>query len=546
MNTLSVSLTEAGRWRASMLPYRHVHGDLAETVRDRWHDTDRFALFCSVGLAVRVIGPLLDSKRRDPAVVCIDETGRRAVVLTGGHHGGNELATEIGGLLGAEPVITTATDLTGVPALDTLPDIVARGDVAFVTRHLLDGANPWIDNPRSWPIPFAPGEGPGRIVVTDTGLEPGSGEVVLHPPTLVVGIGSSSDCPADEGRELLEDALTGAGLSIHSVSLAATIDRRATAPVVVGLGLPVRSFSAETLSRIPVPNPTAAVETEVGTPSVAEAAALLAAGTGAELVVPKTKSGSATVAIARRTRPAGMLSVVGLGPGHPSHRTPAAVAAIRHAEVVIGYGFYVEQCSDLLDPRQTVIRSPISAETERCVEALTRAAAGGRVALVCSGDAGVFAMASLVLELSPRHGSPPVRVVPGVTAALSAASLLGAPLGHDHALISLSDLLTPWSTIERRLEAAAASDLAVALYNPRSRTRTVQLVRAVEIFRRHRPPQTPVGVVTDASRPGQRVIVTTIEGFDPSLVDMLSIVLIGNTNTAVVDGWMVTPRGYRS
>ena len=236
--------------------------------------------------------------------------------------------------------------------------------------------------------------------------------------------------------------------------------------------------------------------------------------------------------------------MVGLGPGGAQHRTPAALTALRRAEIVIGYELYVDQCRQLLAPSQQVIPSPIGAEADRCDEALRLAAAGHRVALVCSGDPGVFAMATLVHELAHRHGSPPVEVVPGITAASAAASLVGAPLAHDHCLISLSDLMTPWEVIERRLTAAAESDMAVALYNPRSMKRTRQLVRAREILLGHRPDDTPVAVVTDATRAGEHRHLTTLFDLDPTEVNMLSIVIIGSSTTRLIDQYLVTPRGY--
>jgi cobalt-precorrin 5A hydrolase/precorrin-3B C17-methyltransferase len=306
----------------------------------------------------------------------------------------------------------------------------------------------------------------------------------------------------------------------------------------------VLTFTAQELATVIVPNPSAVVAGAVGTPSVAEAAALLAAEPDGELVVPKYRSSHATVAIARRPPPTGRLFVVGLGPGSAAQRTPAATAAVRHADVVVGYGPYVDQCADLLAPAQEVIRFPIGAEVDRCRAALDHAAAGRRVALVCSGDAGVFGMASLVLELAPTRGAPEVEIVPGVSAGAAAAATLGAPLGHDHASISLSDLLTPWSVIERRLGAAAESDLAVALYNPRSARRTWQLERAREIFLGHRPGSTPVGIVTSVDRRDQRVVATTLAALDPSAVDMLTIVLVGATTSRWINGRLVTPRGY--
>ena len=545
MRVLAVSLDAAGGRTCARLPFEHVHGDLAATIRERWTDVDAFVLCCATGIAVRVVGPLLADKATDPAVVCVDEAGRFAVSLCGGHAGGaNDVARHVAGLLDATPVVTTATDAAGIPALDALPGFVAVGDVAGVARAWLDRGPPAVERTLDWPLPFDPGEGPHRVVVTDGIVPPAPGQVVLHPPSLVVGVGASSNAPAHAATDLLHRALAAAGLAAESVGEVATIDRRASDPVVTALRRPVRAFDAGTLATVEVSNPSPVVAAEVGTPSVAEAAALAAAGPGAELVVAKQKGPTATVAVARRRRPLGWLAVVGLGPGHPRHRTPAATTAVRGADVVIGYDAYVEQCADLVSPAQLVVRSPIGAETDRCAEALDRAAAGAKVALVCSGDPGVYAMATLAQELAPCHGAPPVEVVPGVTAASAAAALLGAPLAHDHAVVSLSDLLTPWPVIERRLRAVATGDLAVALYNPRSARRTWQLDAARSILIDARPPATPVGVVTDAARPGEHVTLTTLADLDPRAVGMLSIVVVGSSSTTVVGGRMVTPRGY--
>jgi cobalt-precorrin 5A hydrolase/precorrin-3B C17-methyltransferase len=544
-SVLAVSITDAGRRMAERLPHPHVHGDLAARVRDRWHDVDAFVLFCATGVAVRVVGPLLVDKTTDPAVVCVDETGRFAVALCGGHAGGgNALARDVAALLGAEAVVTTATDAAGIPALDALPGFTAAGDVAGVARAWLDGHPPIVESTLDWPLPFDGGDGPARVVVTDHAIDPGDGVVHLAPPSLVVGVGASSDAPADAAAALLDEVLREAGLSAAAIATVATIDRRAGDPVVTSLGHPVRPFHASDLATVEVPNPSDVVAAEVGSASVAEAAALLAAGPGAQLVIPKRKGTTATVAVARRAGPEGSVAVVGLGPGDPRHRTPAAAAAVRGADVVIGYDLYVDQCEDLVTAAQTVVRSPIGAEADRCADALARAAAGARVALVCSGDPGVFAMATLVCELAPRYGSPPIEVVPGITAASAAAGLLGAPLAHDHALVSLSDLLTPWPVIERRVRAVAEGDLAVAFYNPRSMRRTWQLDRARDLLLEHRPADTPVAIVTDATRPGQHILRTTLADLDPEDVGMLSIVVVGSSTTTVIGDRVVTPRGY--
>lgn len=544
---LTISITEAGRRLASLLPYEHVHGNLGDTVRARWADIDGLVLCCATGIAVRTIAPLLADKVSDPAVVTVDEAGRFAVALCGGHaRGANALARQVAGLLGAEAVVTTGTDAVGIPALDDLPGFVATGDVAGVARAWLDGDAPSVDRTLDWAVPFEGGSGPSRVLVTDQDVDPEPGTVVLVPPSLVVGVGASTDALGEDAGGLLSDVLSEHGLSPHAVAGVATIDRRAGDPVVTALGLPVRSFSPDELAGVEVPNPSEVVEAEVGTASVAEAAALLAAGPGAELVVSKQKSPRATVAIARRAQPPGSVAVVGLGPGDPRHRTPAATAAVRSADVVIGYSLYVDQCVDLIGAHQTVVPSPIGAEADRCDEALARAAAGARVALVCSGDPGVFAMATLVCELAPRHGSPAVEIVPGITAASAAAGLLGAPLAHDHAFVSLSDLLTPWELIEKRLRAIAVGDLAVAFYNPRSMRRTWQLDMARDLLLEHRPPSTPVGIVTDATRPDQQIIRTTLGDLDAEQVGMLSIVLVGSSTTTVIGEHLVTPRGYET
>ncbi|MHB8438402.1 MAG: precorrin-3B C(17)-methyltransferase [Acidimicrobiales bacterium] len=549
MRVVSVSVTEAGRSLAAALPYETFHGGAADHVRRLWGEVDGFVLVLATGAALRMVAPVLSSKADDPAVVCVDEAGRWAVSLCGGHKAGaNALATEVAALLRATAVITTATDATAAPALDMLPGFVATGDLAGVTTSMLGGTWPRLERELpQWPLPAAlrPGSGPATVVVTDRVRPVELGTVLLHPPSLVVGMGCSSDASADAARQLLDATLAEEGLARESIALVATIDRRADHRAMSALGLPVRGYDVHALASTSVPNPSAAVASAVGTPSVAEAAALLAAGPGAQLLVEKRRSRSATVAVARRLCPPGTLSVVGLGPGGAEHRTPAVSTAVRGAEVVIGYGPYVDQAADLLTASQVVERSPIGAELERAQLALDLARQGRNVALVCSGDAGVFAMAAVVGELAGAGAEVDVRVLPGVTAALAAASLLGAPLGHDHALISLSDLLTPWEVIEARVHAAGAGDFVVAFYNPRSRGRDWQLGAALDILRGYRPLRTPVGIVCDALREGQQVVVTTLEDVDVSHVSMTTCVVVGSSTTQMIHGRMVTPRGYK-
>lgn len=242
----------------------------------------------------------------------------------------------------------------------------------------------------------------------------------------------------------------------------------------------------------------------------------------------------------------GKLYVVGIGPGGAEHMTPAARAAIEAAATVVGYQTYLELLPELLEGKK-LISSGMMKEVERCRRALEIAGSGETVALVSSGDAGIYGMAGLVLELAenwPGKG-PEIAIVPGVSAVQAAAALLGAPLMHDFAVISLSDLLTPWKTIRRRLEAAAGADFVIALYNPRSRGRVTQIVEAREILLRHRSPQTPVGLVRNACRAGETVTVSDLSSFLEHDIDMFTVVIIGNTATKIDGaGKMVTPRGY--
>ena len=321
---VTCSVTGAGAALARRLPYEHHHGRLAATVRGRWADADGFVLVAATGVAVRAIAPLLADKAADPAVVVVDDGGRFAVALTGGHRGGaNVLAREVAALLGAEPVVTTATDGAGLPALDLLPGFTVAGDVAAVTRAWLDGSPPavaidpglaaWPPPPglAAWPPPpgvAAPvgdppahtgrsdperstgpygassARDPAPVLLTDRYVEPADGQVVLRPPSLVLGVGSSTGADPEGLHRLAMAALAEAGLSADSVGCVATVDRKAGEPAIVelaaALGVGLRCLPARLLAGTPVPNPSPVVEAAVGTPSVAEAAALAAAGAG--------------------------------------------------------------------------------------------------------------------------------------------------------------------------------------------------------------------------------------------------------------------------
>ncbi|MEU3219642.1 precorrin-3B C(17)-methyltransferase [Streptomyces sp. NPDC006971] len=551
----------AAAWPGRAVVYE---GPVREAVHRAFAECEQLVCFLATGAVVRLLAPLLSDKSADPGVVCVDEAGRHAVALLGGHAGGaNALAEAVAEVLDATPVVTTATDAAGLLGLDML-GLPVEGDVAGVSRAMLDGAPVELRADALWPLPaLPPNVAPGSVLpdpadaavlhITDRLVESGARRAVVRPASLAVGVGASRGAPVDEVVGLVHDALREAGLSPLSIAELVTVDAKADEPGIVAaaarLGVPLRTYAAEALARVEVPNPSGAPLAAVGTPSVAEAAAL---AEGGELLVPKRKStpppGSegraamVTCAVVRRA-PRGRLAVVGLGPGARDLLTPRAREELRRASVLVGLDQYVDQIRDLLRPGTTVLESGLGAEEERARTAVAEAREGRAVALIGSGDAGVYAMASPAL--AEAGADIDVVGVPGVTAALAAAAVLGAPLGHDHVSISLSDLHTPWEVIERRVRAAAEADIVVTFYNPRSRGRAWQLPEALSILAEHRDPATPVGVVRNASRPDESARVTSLAALDPATVDMMTVVTVGNTATRQIAGRMVTPRGYR-
>ena len=536
-------------------------GKPREALCRAWAECDRVVIFLATGAAVRLIAPLLADKRRDPGVVSVDDAARFAVALAGGHAGGaNELAARAAEALGATPVVTTASDALGVPALDALGrelgfEVEGGSDLAGVGAALVSGEPVRLASDQRWPMgplpenvapverPASPGARPPEVLISDRlAVAPGPGRVVYRPPSLVAGVGCSRGAGAPEILSLLRTALREAGLSEKSIGFLASIDAKCDEGGLLAaadaLGAPIRFHAAGELASVEVPNPSPVVAGAVGTPSVAEAAVLVA---GAELLVQKRKSENATAAVGRLPV-RGRLTLVSLGPGSDALLPPLAREALSGAELVVGLDQYVRNVRHLLRPGTRVLGMPLGDEIARAQKALAEARAGGSVALVSGGDVGVYAMASPALELAGEDVD--VVVVPGVSAAQAASSLLGSPLGHDHCAISLSDLLTPWEIIERRVRAAAYGDFVVSLYNPRSRGRDWQLGKTLNILLEHRPPDTPVGVVKNAFREGQKTFLTDLASLSPEGVDMLTIVVVGSSQTKLVAGRMVTPRGY--
>lgn len=534
----------------------------------------------AAGVLVRILAPLLGDKESDPPVVAVAADGSCVVPLVGGHRGANRLARRIAQAIHAFAAITTASDGLLHIALDDPPAgwrvRLPPHSSAFMAA-LLDGAPVrlvddtgcagWL---RDSPLAFADAA-EREIHVTARDLSPTPNRLILLPPVLVLGVGAARGAPAEELVALAHEALRTAGLAAEAVACVVSVDLKADEPAVhalaQALGVPARFFSKERLALEAdrVPSPSAAVARELGIPSIAEAAALAAVGPGGRLLVAKRKSPHATVAIAAADqpidpqslgRPRGRLTIVGLGPGDATNRTHAAQAALLRASDLVGYRSYLELTGELAQGRR-LHAFALGEEEARCRHALDLAAEGREVALVCSGDPGIYAMASPVFELLANEGDDrpdwrriAIEVVPGISAMQLAAARSGAILGHDFCAISLSDLLTPTEVIERRIEAAAAAGFVMAFYNPVSVKRRTLLARARAILLAHRPAATPVVIARALARAGEEVRITTLEHLCADNVDMLTTVIVGaptSRSLALPDGraFVFTPRGYR-
>jgi len=531
---------------------------------------------CAAGILVRALAPLLADKQAEPPVVAAAEDGSAFVPLLGGHHGANRIARALADAVGGIAAVTIAGDVRLGLALDEPPagwrianPQAAKGIMGVllaggpVRLALEAGDGGWLSGSA---IAFAE-HADLAVRVTDRAVATPGSDLVLHPPVLVLGVGCERGTDAANLIELAEMALAGAGLAAGAVACVASLDLKMDEDAVLAvadrLGVPARYFSAAELeaeaSRLA--NPSDIVFREVGCHGVAEGAALAAAGAQGLLIVEKRAAKRCTVAVARAPGPIdaatigcarGSLAVVGIGPGQAAWRTPEATAALLAAEHVVGYRLYLDLVGDLVAGK-TLHASELTEEESRTRLALDLAQAGKRVALIGSGDAGVYGLASLVFELMAREARDgwnrvAVTVAPGISALQAAAARVGAPLGHDFCAISLSDLMTPWADIERRLGAAAAGDFVVALYNPVSKRRRRQLARARDILLSARPPETPVVLARNLGRAGESVRVVSLAELSPEMADMLTLVLVGSSQTRAIETghrrWLYTPRGY--
>lgn len=529
--------------------------DLGAHLRELYARGLPIVALCAAGIVIRCLAPALADKGVEPPVLAVAEDGSAVVPLLGGLTGVNVIAREIAACVGVAPAITTSGELRFGACVLNPPEGYALADLAqgkrFVSDLLagastrIDGAAPWLDD-----VALPRDDAAAHAIRVTPDAWPGTrDELVIHPRSVVVGV----DAPAIHGDEALA-ARIDAALDAHGLA------RLALAAIVAptsAIGDGVLEEAAQTLD---VPLRFVDVDTDGDCDATTDATALLGRALRVVHTLRATTNGIACAVASHPVDPAtigrarGRLTVLGLGPGGAAWLTPAARAALAEATDILGYTTYVNMAGPFRDD-QRVHGTDNREEMQRARHAFELAAEGRRVAVVSSGDPGVFAMAAAVLEAldearDPHWAAVDLRVEPGISASLATAAQAGAPLGHDFCAISLSDNLKPWDVIETRLRHAAQADLVMAFYNPISRARPWQLDRALDVVRAHRTADTVVVLGRDIGRPGATLTTTTLGALRSDQVDMRTMVIVGSSTTrrfAIGNAreWVYTPRWYR-
>ena len=499
-----------------------VYGEFGATLRQLYQQGTPLIVLCAAGIVIRTLAPLLLEKGEEPAVLAVAEDGSAVVPLLGGLGGVNVMAREIAAALNVAAAITTSGELRFGTCLLNPPAGYELADLELGKRFVSDllagesvrieGAAPWLDQAN------LPQDQQARLAIHVGSAErtPAAHELLIYPKNVSV-----SCKPGAQLAERVRAALHEAGIALQSLAcLLASDTQMAEATLheaALELGVPLRFAS------------------------VAQDADIVI--NVAELPLDLSQVG----------RVRGRLAVIGLGPGAAELMVPAVKTELARCTDVLGYETYVRMAGPFRDD-QVQHCTDNREEMQRARHAFELAAQGRSVVVVSSGDPGVFAMAAAVIEALHESSDPTwhqvdLQILPGVSASLATAAQAGAPLGHDFCVMSLSDNLKPWSIIEKRLDLASQADLALAFYNPISRSRPWQLGRALEIVALHRTPETPVVLGRDIGRPGQTLRVTTLGQLTPDQVDMRTMVLIGSSTTVTFPRagggeWVYTPRWY--
>lgn len=549
-------------------------GAFDKVLKENWNSFKGQIFVCATGIAVRKIAPLLTSKTEDPAVLVSGEAGDKIISLVGGHiAGANRLARRVARITGGEALITTATDTEKYVAFDELASrkgweildckMIKHLNAALLTTNTVDLFLPkeiyadyyqdkknlrqvsTVDEIRSkFAVLLDPPEG---IVIPED-----SHWMILKSPEYILGVGCRKGTSMEDLEIALRDFLNKNNVNSDHISGFASVDIKSKEQGLLQLsqkyGKPIEFYPSEVLEKIEVPSPSEMVKKKIGIESVSEAAAIIGTD-GGEVVCPKAKYGNLTFSLAKkvnRPKKKGRMLVIGLGSGTEEMMTGQAKNALDQCDVLAGYIRYIDFIRDQVGNRP-IIENGMRGEIERCQKAMESAEKGNTVGMVCSGDPGVLAMAGLMFQLKDKNENfreIDIQVIPGITAASLAASVLGAPLQNGYHLISLSDILIPSEEVVHNMETASKSHLPCVFYNPAGKKRRELLHKTIDVFKQNRGGEILCAYVKHAGRPKQEKWIGKLNELEPNQIDMSTLFIIGGDRTVLENGIFYEKRGY--
>ena len=518
--------------------------NFGETVRELFAMGTPIIGICAAGIMIRTVAPLLTDKGQEPPVLAVAEDGSAVVPLLGGLSGVNDLARQIGEALNTKPAITTTGDIRFHTALLSPPSGYRLAnpeqgkkfiaDLLAGAKVKLEGIAPWLSESN---LPIAE-NGELIIKITENLGNYDSKCLVYHPGKIAIALTNPEPNTITQIQHILTASNLAPGAIAGIFAPLHLANNSQLHAVAQALAVPTRFFPGKDFS-------------------AASALALAATGANGEII--SSPCPSLAVAISPQIinpatigQPQGKLAIIGTGPGASQWMSPQVQEILASATDLVGYKTYINLIASLADGKY-IHESDNRVEAERAYQALELAAAGKYVAVVSSGDPGIYAMAAAVFEVLDQYRKPEwqsidIQVAPGISAMQAAAATIGAPLGHDFCVISLSDILKPWEIIAQRITSAAESDFVIAFYNPVSKERTWQLATAKEILLKYRQPDTPVILGHNLGRRGEKVTVITLEELEPTLADMRTVIIIGSSHTRKIQQdnhvWVYTSRRY--
>ncbi len=552
-------------------------------LKQHWKEVNVFIFIGSLGATTRLISSFIVDKEMDPGVIVTDKQGLKIVPLLNLHHNQTKnIAFKLQNLIGGEIIETNNSSVEKLLNLDSFglnwgwrrsglienwsKLVINQSKKQLISYKQFSGNELWKRCKSSQKL-IQLGNSDDVSNQESTffvGIKK-QHQTTWHPPILWLGMGCERNTNEKFIQESLNQFLEDNEISVLSIAGIATVDLKRDEKAILDIAennqWPIKFFTTKELLKVNVPNPSQVVFDEIGSYSVAEASCINASGNGATLLVEKRifinqnfsgeRVGALTLAIAKSKNQfapsRGQIHVIGSGPGDLSLLTLDAKMALSECPVWIGYKLYLDLLDPLLREDQIRIDSEITEEKTRCEKAIILAQEGIKVALISSGDSSIYGMAGLVLELIQKLDNkvrPSFTIHPGISCIQLAASLAGSPLMNDFCAISLSDKLTPWDIIEKRINGALLGDFVVAIFNPQSQERNWQLKKTIQMFLEKRKKVTPILIARQVGRKDQKISFSTLEDFPTSTIDMLTLVIIGNSKTKLVDNKFISPRGY--